>query len=113
MAKRRDTPQGEFYGSLMPNMMTPRRHTFTLEVEVYTDIDDVRAMSRQTKNADASLMDDLIKEAQEIIDDLDSIEDIIHEDVALIGSAITSKWPLHVRVTLQSVGRDSGSKVHP
>jgi hypothetical protein len=84
-------------------MLTPRKYEFVLSVEVLADFEDMEAMSRQMHLVDDP--DQIIQEAKDIIDELDSVEGIIHEDAGGIADVIAARWPFNVTVALRATGR--------
>jgi len=114
MPEADDPRKMEFYKILLPAMLKPRRFAFTLRVEAMSDFQAMEAMSHQVVLADDDTLDMLLAEAEEIVNELDSIEDIIHEDAAGIADVIAARWPFQVSVSLTSTGPEaSGNGIPP
>ena len=100
-----DNPyKGIFYRDLLPNMLTPRRFQFVLDIEVLANFHDCESMSAQVVLAEDATLEALIQDAKDIIDELDSVPDLIHEDAAGIEDIIAARWPFDCNVRLRQVG---------
>lgn len=95
-----DPRKGEFYKDLLPQMLTPRKATFILEVELLADFAEMEAMSHQVVMSDDTTLDALLEEAKDIIHELDSIETIIMENPEDLGAYLRDKWPLEVTINI-------------
>jgi hypothetical protein len=101
-----DNPyKGIFYRELLPQMLTPRRYRFILDIEALANFQDCESMSAQVVLAELDTLEALIQDAKDINDELDSIPDLIAEDAAGIAEVITAKWPFDCTVSLREVPR--------
>jgi hypothetical protein len=103
-----DPRKTEFYSDLLPRMLTPRYLTFVLNIEVLADFEQMESMSHQMVMAydepnGPSSIDAIVKEAEDILYELDTVEDVVREDAQGIAEVLGGRWPLNVSVDLKLV----------
>ena len=98
------TPKQEFYGKLLPELLTPQEFTFTLTLNICYPVAGLMALSADMRFAyDAEAEQAALDKAKGFLDELENFPIFLRANRQIIEIAIEEEYPeLDVRLSLES-----------